>query len=130
MAWVRLEEAYTLVARRLAPEVSERTVVAAGDVGALGYFLDAHILDLVGLNSKEVMQYYPLPDEMYVINYAVPPGAVFAAMPDYVVLLEVYGRETVLKDPRFLHAYTLVATVPTDLYGSRGLLVFRRMDPP
>jgi hypothetical protein len=126
MAWVRLEEAYTEVARRLAPEVDERSVVAAGDVGALGYFLDAHILDLVGLNSKEVMQYYPLPDEMYVINYAVPPGAVFAAMPDYVVLLEVYGRNGLLKEARFGEDYELVDRIATNMYGSNGLLVYRR----
>jgi hypothetical protein len=126
MAWVRLEEAYTEVARRLSPQVTERTVVAAGDVGALGYFLDAHILDLVGLNSKEVTQYYPLPDEMYVINYAVPPGAVFAAMPDYVVLLEVYGRNGLLKEAKFAQAYDLVDRIDTDMYGSDGLLVFRR----
>jgi len=126
MAWVRLEEAYTEVARRLAPEVSSSTFVAAGDVGALGYFLDAHILDLVGLNSKEVMQYYPLPEEMYVINYAVPPGAVFAAMPDYVVLLEVYGRNGLLKEARFAQDYELVDRIDTTMYGSDGLLVYRR----
>ncbi len=126
MAWVRLEDAYREVARRLAPEVDDHTVVAAGDVGALGYDLNAHILDLVGLNSKEVMQYYPLPDEMYVINYAVPPGAVFAAMPDYVVLLEIYGRNGLLKEARFAQAYELVDRIDTDMYTSDGLLVYRR----
>jgi hypothetical protein len=126
MAIVRLEEAYTEVARRLAPEVNRSTVVAAGDVGALGYFLDAHILDLVGLNSKEVTQYFPLPAAMYVINYAVPPGAIFAAMPDYVILLEVYGRNGLLKESRFAQAYDLVDRIDTDMYGSDGLLVFRR----
>ena len=126
MATVRLEEAYTGVARRLAPEVNRSTVVAAGDVGALGYFLDAHILDLVGLNSKEVTQYFPLPAAMYVINYAVPPGAVFAAMPEYVVLLEVYGRNGLLKESRFAQAYDLVDRIDTTMYGSDGLLVFHR----
>ena len=50
--------------------------------------------------------------------------------PDYVVILEVYGRETVLQDAGFLHAYHLIETIPTDLYGSQGMLVFRRMTAP
>ncbi len=126
MATVSLEESYRQVAQRLAQDVSQSTVVAAGDVGALGYFLDAHILDLVGLNSKQVVHYFPLPEAMYVINYAVPPGAVLAAMPEYVVVLEVYGRNGLFKDAAFVRAYEQHFRIDSEMYGSDGLLVFRR----
>jgi hypothetical protein len=95
-------------------------------VGALGYYLDAQILDLVGLNSKDVVQYFPLPESMYVINYAVPPGAVLAAMPDFVIVLEVYGRNGLFKDEVFARAYEPHLRVDSHMYGSDGLLVFRR----
>jgi hypothetical protein len=104
--------------------------VAAGDIGAIGFFSQARILDLLGLISPQVVAYYPLDDEAYVINFAVSPEAIDDLRPDYVVVLEVYGRETILKDPPFLHAYQLIEMIPTDLYGSQGMLVFRRMSPP
>ncbi len=130
MAFVGLEEIYTDLGRRLAGVVRADEVLAAGDIGALGYFSQARILDLLGLISPEVVAYYPLADEAYVINFAVSAQAIEDLRPDYVVVLEVYGRETILKDPRFLHAYRLIETIPTDLYGSRGMLVFHRMSPP
>jgi hypothetical protein len=130
MAFIGLEEIYADVGRRLAPVVEPGEVVASGDIGALGYFSRARILDLLGLISPQVIPYYPLADEAYVINFAVSAEAVDDLRPDYVVMLEVYGRETVLKDSRFLHSYRLMETIPTDLYGSRGMLVFRRMTAP
>jgi hypothetical protein len=130
MAFVGLEELYTDVGRRLNAVVAPHEVVAAGDIGAIGFFSQARILDLLGLISPQVVPYYPLPDEDYVINFAVSSQAIEDLRPDYVVILEVYGRETVLQDPGFLHAYRLLETVPTGLYGSRGMLVFQRMALP
>jgi hypothetical protein len=70
--------------------------------------------------------YYPLPDPIYVINYAVPPALIDDQKPDWVVILEVYGRLGLLRDPEFTEHYTLIRTIPTDLYGSEGMLVYRR----
>jgi hypothetical protein len=47
-------------------------------------------------------------------------------MPDYVVLLEVYGRNGLLKEARFAQAYELIDRIDTTMYGSDGLLVYRR----
>jgi len=38
----------------------------------------------------------------------------------------VYIRKGILKDPRLSTHYELFETIPTDIYESRGLLVFRR----
>jgi hypothetical protein len=43
-----------------------------------------------------------------------------------VVILEVYGRNGLLKDARFRNSYALQQSVPTDMYGSDGMLVYKR----
>jgi hypothetical protein len=126
MAWHRLELIYESIGRELAGTVGPQTTIAAGDVGALGYFSRARILDTVGLVSPEASVYYPLDPSAYVINYAIPTDLVLQRSPDYVVFLEVYGRNTLLADPRFAQSYELVKTIPTDIYGSRGMLIWRR----
>ena len=129
MAWHLLELYYTDGGRSLAAQVTPTTVIAAGDVGALGYYSNARILDTVGLMSPEASRYFPLPASDYVINYAMPPQLIDDAAPDYVVLLEVYGREGLLRDSAFLQDYTLQERVDTDIYGSDGLLIYHRVAP-
>ena len=53
MAWHQLELYYRQVGLRLAPRLTPDSVVAAGDVGALGYYSNARILDTVGLMSPK-----------------------------------------------------------------------------
>ncbi len=126
MAFIRLELLYERVAADLRGQIGPEEVLAAGDVGALGYFTGARILDTIGLISPVSVGYYPLPDSIYVINYAVPPALIDDQKPDVVVILEVYGRLGLLRDPEFNEHYALIQTIPTDLYGSEGMLVYRR----
>jgi hypothetical protein len=126
MAWHKLELIYERVGRDLAGQIDPQETIAAGDVGALGYFSGARILDTVGLISPQATAYYPLPQPAYVINYAIATDLILMQSPDYVVFLEVYGRNTLLKDARFKAAYELVETIPTDIYGSEGMLVWRK----
>lgn len=129
MAFLGLEDIYLDLGSRLRDRLSPTQVLAAGDIGALGYASGARMLDLVGLVSPQIVRYYPLAPDDYVINYAVSDRAIADLQPDLLVLLEVYGRETVLNDPGFHHSYLLVETIPTDLYGSQGMLVYQRMGP-
>jgi hypothetical protein len=130
MAYIRLELLYRQAADDLAPRLLPGQTVAAGDVGVLGYYLEAPILDTVGLNSAQSIRYYPLPENMYVIVYAMPPGLIIDLRPEYLILLEVYGRNGLLLDPRFLDLYRECMRYPTDIYGSKSLLVFCRKDLP
>jgi hypothetical protein len=130
MAYIQLELLYRRAAEDLQPRLLTGQTVAAGDVGVLGYFLDAPILDTVGLNSARALRYYPLPQEMYVIVYAMPPDLILDEIPSYVILLDVYGRNGLLLDPRFLEQYRICAQYPTDIYGSRFLMVWCRKDLP
>ncbi len=126
MSWFKLEELYTQVGKELAPQIDSKTVIAAGDIGALGYFSNARILDTVGLISAQTPAYYPLPREQLVINYAISAQLITDQRPDYVIFLEVYGRRTLLQDQNFLRNYTLVKKIPTDIYGSEGMLIYHR----
>ena len=126
MAYIQLELLYQQAAEYLIPQIDPGDVLAAGDVGVLGYLTEARILDTVGLNSPQTSGYYPLPDEAYVINYAISTDLVLDELPDWLVMLEVYGRNTLLQNRRFETQYELLKTLPTDIYGSRGMLIFRR----
>lgn len=128
MAYIQLELLYRQAADRVAPQLQPGDVLAAGDVGVLGYYTGAHILDTVGLNSPQTLKYYPLPPEAYAINYAISIDLILDEQPDWLVMLEVYGRNTLLQDARFLEAYTLVDQLPTDIYGSEGMLIYRIND--
>jgi len=126
MAFIELELLYEHAAELVENRLSSNQVLAASDIGALGYYTGARILDMLGLVSAEASQYYPAPTSMYVINYAIPPNLVRDLEPDMVVLLEVYGRNGLLLDPAFQQSYKLVDQLPTDIYGSRGLLIYVR----
>ena len=126
MAWFQLELLYREAAEFVAPQMNADTVLAAGDVGVLGYYTPARILDTVGLNSEEALSYYPLDEAYYVINYAVAPQLILDEQPDWVIILEVYGREGLLKNETFQQHYTLVKKLETDIYGSDGMLIFQR----
>ena len=126
MAYIQLELFYHQVAADLKPHVRPDTVIAAGDIGALGYDTNARILDTLGLISPQTLRYYPLDPSLYVIPYAMSPQLILDQQPDWLVAPEVYLRRGVLLNTQFQAQYQLFETIPTDIYGSHGLLVFRR----
>ncbi len=125
MAWFKLELLYRQAAEKISPFLSTDSTLAAGDVGVLGYYTPAQILDTVGLNSAESLNYYPLDARYYVITYAIAPDLILDEKPDWIIFLEVYGRKSILQDERFLNQYTLYHKFETDIYDSEGLLIYR-----
>jgi arabinofuranosyltransferase len=128
MAWFKLEQLYRQVTLDLCATqpVTPETRIAAGDIGVVGFTSQARILDTLGLISPQSVPYYPLPEQAYVISYAVSTDLILAEQPDYVILLEVYVRNTLLRSPAFAQQYELYRRWPTDIYGSDGMMVFRR----
>jgi hypothetical protein len=124
MAYIKLELLYEQAAEIITPHLKAGDVLAAGDVGVLGYATGARIYDLVGLNTPQVTRYYPFDPDFYAINYAVAPDSILDELPDAVIILEVYGREGLLRDSRFIEQYTLLKKIDTDMYGSDGLLIY------
>ena len=131
MAWFKLEQLYRqatsdLVARE---PVTAETVIAAGDIGVVGFVSGARILDTLGLISPASTAYYPLPDAAHATTYAVSTDLILDGQPDYVILLEVYLRNTLARSDAFAAQYELVHKWPTDIYESDGMLVYRRIRP-
>jgi hypothetical protein len=130
MAWFKLEllyeQAADVVLSHAGATETKAITLCAGDIGMLGYRTGMHILDTVGLVTRESTRHYPTDPSIYVINYAIPADLVLALDPDYIVILEVYGRRGLLPDPDFQARYQLLKTLPADIYGSDGMLIFTR----
>jgi hypothetical protein len=129
MAWFKLELLYRQAAEVVLADATPGDTLCAGDIGMLGYTTDMHILDTVGLVTPQSSNHYPADPAIYVINYAIPADLVLTLDPDYIVILEVYGRRGLLPDPRFQARYHLLKKLETDIYGSDGMLIFGRASP-
>jgi hypothetical protein len=131
MAWHKIELNYQQMADLLRQRygVTERSLVAAGDIGAVGYYSRAHILDTVGLVTPEIASYYPVDKNILVQgeNYAVPPAIILDYRPEYIVLMEDFVHNGLARDPAFLRLYAQVWFIPTDYYGS-GMILYQRRD--
>jgi len=122
--WTEREDLYRQAAEFIEGQATEKSVVAASEIGAFGYACNCLVLDTVGLVSPSATPYYPLPEGITASNYAVPTDLILDLRPDFLVSLEVFLRQTVLADRRFLEEYELVWQVPTDAFGSQGLRVY------
>jgi len=131
MAWHKIELNYRRMGEILRSEygVTEATVVAAGDIGAVGYYSRAHILDTVGLVTPEMAAYYPVDASLLAegANYAVPPAIIMDYQPDYIVLMESFVRNGLARDPAFKRLYAQVRFFATDYYGT-GMILYQRRD--
>jgi hypothetical protein len=128
MAWFKLELLYRRAAEWLTPRLQPGDVVAAGDIGAVGWFTAAPVLDTVGLISPESVSYYPLDPSLLAINYAMAPDLIRDQRPAYLITLEAYVRASLLPARWFQNQYVLIEKLDTDIYGSDGLLLFERRD--
>ncbi len=126
MAWFRLELLYARAADIVQAQAEEGDTLCAGDIGVLGYRTGMRVLDTVGLVTPAVSDFYPTAPDIYVINYAIPADLVLALDPDYIVILEVYGRRDLLPNPDFQAHYQLLERLETDIYGSDGMLILGR----
>ncbi|HUF38670.1 MAG TPA: hypothetical protein VMN57_09115 [Anaerolineales bacterium] len=129
MAYIELELKYIEAAEFLNPILAVadgEPVLAAADIGALGYYTGVPILDTLGLISPEATAYYPTRPEYHANAYAVAPELILDLKPDFIVLLEVYGRLGLFRHPAFNNGYDGLYTVETDIYGSDGMLIFIR----
>jgi len=133
MAYIKLELTYLEAAEKLRGQVNRETVIAAGDIGAIGYATGAHIYDTLGLITPDAHRYYPVPPEAIVpgLPYAIPTQLVLDAQPDIIVIVEAYGRNTFLRDLEFQAQYELIETIVSEGtrdYNSEGMLIFSRIE--
>jgi arabinofuranosyltransferase len=126
MAWFELELLYSEAADFVLASAQPDDTLCAGDIGVLGYRTGLRIVDTVGLVTPESSSHYPADPALYVTNYAIPADLVASLNPDYIVILEVYGRLGLLPDRQFRDSYVVVERIETDIYGSDGMLIFGR----
>ena len=130
MAWHQQELYYREMADRLVNEygVSSNSVVAAPDIGVIGYFTDSRIVDTVGLVMPEAAQYYPVSDSLILgdQNYAIPPQLIYDMDPAYLVTMEAAVRLGLEQEEAFSEQYRLDHIIPTDFYGTGMRLYVRR----
>jgi len=119
MAWFKLELLYRQAADIVRPRLQPGDVVAAGDIGAVGWFTGAPILDTLGLISPQ--RWATIPRSVaVVITYAISPDLIRDQKPKYIIALEVYVRKTLLPAAWFGAEYRRIAKLDTDTYGSDG----------
>jgi hypothetical protein len=132
MAWHKVELFYRDMADTLTQKygVNAQSRIAVADIGVVGYFTNAVIIDTVGLISPSMSKYYPADPALIIPgqNYAVPPAIIHDTKPEYVVLMEAAVRFGLARDPQFNADYETVRTIPTDFYGT-GMILYRRLTP-
>jgi hypothetical protein len=130
MAWHKIELLYQEVGTWLRESrgVLPETRVASGDIGAIGYFSRATIIDTVGLVTPEMSRYYPFDPALLVEgqNYAIPPQLILDYDPDYFVTMESFVRNGLEQNAEFKAEYgDPIRVIPTNFYGT-DMRVYRR----
>jgi hypothetical protein len=122
------EQLYLSVGHDLAASLPANAVLAAPEIGALGYASNLRVLDTVGLVSPAALPYYPLPADQFVTDSAIPARLISDRQPDVVVTLDAFAQRSLLPDAAFQRDYQLQAEYPANVWQSQELLVYRRVD--
>jgi hypothetical protein len=132
MAWNALELLYEQMGNHLRDDlgVTPQTRVASGDIGAVGYFSRATIVDTVGLVTPELTRYYPVDRALIADdqNYAIPPQLIYDTQPDYLVTMEGFVRAGLAQQAQFRAEYDLITEYPFSVYGTGMRLYARKTD--
>jgi len=130
MAWNKIELYYQRIGLELRDKygVTASTRVASADIGAIGYFSNATIIDTVGLVTPALSSYYPIDKALIVEgqNYAIPPALILDTQPSYLVTMEAFVRLGLVPNATFQSDYQLLDEIPTDFYGTGMRLYGRR----
>lgn len=122
------ERAYRELASSYSGSWGPGIVVAAPEIGTIGYHIRGEILDTVGLVSPAATAYYPLPRELLASDNAVAPRLIQDLQPHYVASLDQFVRLSLLPDPWFTANYEQLEAREVAVFDSRQLLVFRRKE--
>jgi hypothetical protein len=129
MAWHRIELLYRNMGEYLRDTlgVMAETRVASADIGAVGFFSGATIVDTVGLVTPQLARYYPIDPALMASdqNYAIPPELIYDTQPDFLVTMEGFIRSGLAQQEQFLSEYELILEFPTDFYGT-GMQLWQR----
>ena len=114
--------------RELRQALPATAVVAAPEIGALGYASNLRILDTVGLVSPAALRYYPLPIEQLATDNAIPARLIEDQRPEAVVTMDAFAARSLLPDPAFQRDYRLEQSYAAPVWASQHLLLFVRRE--
>ncbi len=112
-------------------DLSPSDLVAAPEIGAVGYYTRARILDTSGLVTPASLRYHDAAWKTRGSGLSggnVPPRLLGELRPDYVVSLTAFLEPLLEAEPAALRPYERIATYPAGFMGSR-LEVYRRTIP-
>src|SRR5262249_21830272 len=81
------------------------------------------------LASDKPLSYYPVPvNECSTkpVGSSIPVKAVNELSPDYLVFLDSFGDNGILKDRTFLSNYVLKGFYPATVWGGQGVMVYEK----
>jgi hypothetical protein len=118
---------FTEAAQKVIVYGGQSAFVAAPEIGRLGYELPtAHILDTVGLVSPQAIPFHKRLFDQHLADVGIPYGLILEAQPDFIVSLDIFVRTSHLSDAAFLTTYEKVDDVPTHVFNSQALQIFKR----
>jgi hypothetical protein len=120
------ENLYRSVALKIKEKIQPAAVIATPEIGTLGYYSGCTILDTAGLISPEALSYYPLPRHMYYINSAIPPNLIRNSKPNYLISLDAFMKNSLIREAWFFKEYRLEGQIPTGIFGSQFLQIYKR----
>ncbi|MFN8529154.1 MAG: hypothetical protein U0670_11115 [Anaerolineae bacterium] len=130
MAWHQIELLYQQVGTMLRDEygVTPETRVSSADIGAVGYFSRATIVDTVGLVTPELRRYYPVDPALIVDgqNYAIPPALIQDTQPEFLVTMSAFVELGLAQQSWFNSDYALIGSYPLEAYGGEMQVYQRR----
>jgi hypothetical protein len=120
------EKMYQQVSLNLRNSLKPDTVIAAPEIGTLGYFCPCLILDTAGLVSPEALKFFPIPKDQYYINYAVPPALILSSRPDYFISLDAFYKNSLMREEWFQKQYRLIDRMEANIFASPFLNTYKR----
>ena len=122
------EEIYIEVANKYKSELTRDKIVMAPEFGAFGYYTNSKIISSIGHNDPEMLQFLPVPKNEVAggSTNAISFAMVDHFKPDYVLSLEVFIRNSLLKSEQFLDEYEILEKRKSNIFGSNGIYFFKK----
>jgi len=114
---------YTQIGRQLAQHDPQKPVLAATEIGALGWSYGGPILDVFGLVSPEVLPYYRAEPEPHFV-----PELIDDLQPAFFVTIDSIDLGLLETQP-VQSDYRRLLSIPVTFYGGRQLVVLERLSP-
>lgn len=109
---------YYHLLQNIGNDIPADAVIALPEIGYLGFYLpDNKILDMAGLVSPEIVDYFPIPldergDDPF--NGAISKDAIFDFQPEIIISLSYFSEDGLLMATWFEDLYSITYTLPVE----------------